>query len=221
MKNFRNEVKSNFTAIDNSIVNDETLTWKAKGIYLYLASKPDDWRFYMKDIAKHAKEGMTSLQSGVKELEVKGYLERKHSFDQDNKFVGYVWILKANSNPRQPENPLDGKPVRPETPLHTNTNNTNTDNTNTNISYQRWVDLWNQLHGTNYKVTKKKKEQIGARLKKFTPQEIGVAITNRLQDIWLNTDGQEYLPRWEAFWRSDDKVDRYLNQSQKEDELPF
>lgn len=92
-------------------------------------------------------------------------------------------------------------------------------NTHT-INYKRFVDFWNQMYGTNYKVTAKKREQIGARLKTFTSEEIGIAIRNRHEDSWLNTEGKNYLSSWNAFWRSDERVDKYLNQKD-EDELPF
>jgi hypothetical protein len=94
-------------------------------------------------------------------------------------------------------------------------NKTNIKNTYTN--YIRWVELWNQLHGTSLRLTKEKEKQIRARLNQYTPDEIAIALRNRLDDAWLNTDGKEYLPNWNAFWRNDEKVERYLNQQDEED----
>ena len=103
-------------------------------------------------------------------------------------------------------------PPIPDSKLHIK----NTDK----IDYKGFIDFWNELYQTNYKLTDKKKGQINARLKTFTKQEIGEAIRNRHDDTWLNTEGKDYLSSWDAFWRSDDKVDRYLNQVD-EDDLPF
>lgn len=221
MQNYHNKVKQNFTAVTNTIVNDQLLSWKAKGIFLYLASKPDSWQFYMSDIEKRATDGNTSLKRGLKELESAGYLQRRTSHDTSGKFQGYVWTLFTDRQEnRQTENPTDVKTIGRETALHSNTNKSNTDISNTKTNYQAFVDFWNTTYDTNYKLTKKKKEQINARLKTFTLEEIGIALRNRHDDTWLNTEGKDYLTSWDAFWRSDDKVDRYLNRKD-EDELPF
>jgi hypothetical protein len=88
---------------------------------------------------------------------------------------------------------------------------------NTYTNYIRWVELWNELHGTSLRLTKEKEKQIRARLNQYTPDEIAIALRNRLDDTWLNTDGKEYLPNWNAFWRNDEKVERYLNRQDEED----
>ena len=90
---------------------------------------------------------------------------------------------------------------------------------NTDTKYIRWVELWNELHGTSLRLTEQKQKQIKARLRNYTPEEIGIAIRNRLEDTWLNTDGKEYLGNWNAFWRNDEKVERYLNRT--DDESPI
>ena len=88
---------------------------------------------------------------------------------------------------------------------------------NTYTNYIRWVELWNELHGTSLRLTKEKERQIRARLNQYTPDEIAIALRNRLDDTWLNTEGKEYLPNWNAFWRNDEKVERYLNRQDEED----
>lgn len=77
--------------------------------------------------------------------------------------------------------------------------------------YSDFVDLWNQTYGTKLKVTESKKKQIRDRLKTFTEDEIKESIRNRAKDKWLNGDGIEFLKEWSAFWRNDEKVERYLN----------
>jgi len=133
---FRNKIKDNFTTVPNTIVNNSDLSWKAKGIFLYLASKSDVWQFYMTEIQNNATDGKTALQSGIKELEDTGYLVREKRHSDSGEFEGYNWILKENTDEhvnRQTENPSDGKPNRRETASHSNTKDTNTKNTNNNI----------------------------------------------------------------------------------------
>lgn len=68
--------KINFTQVSNKILNDERLSFKAKGIYAFIFSKPDGWKFAIKRIAKQTLDGYDSIKSGISELEKIGYLER-------------------------------------------------------------------------------------------------------------------------------------------------
>jgi hypothetical protein len=47
------------------------MSWKARGILIYMLSLPDDWEVHLSEIAKHSeKDGRDSFASGIKELEV-------------------------------------------------------------------------------------------------------------------------------------------------------
>ena len=83
-------------------------------------------------------------------------------------------------------------------------------------NYTQFVDLWNELYGTRLKVTESKKKQIRARLNTFTQDEIMESMRNRVKDEWLNGEGKQYLKEWSAFWRSDEKIERYLNSADSE-----
>ena len=113
----------NYTNISNVLVRDSRLTWKARGIFLYLWSQADNWQFYVKELLTHAPEGKESLQNGLKELEEYGYLQRinRHS-DKSGKFGGLEWILDDTpANGKNSQNsgkksglPSDGKTVQRE-----------------------------------------------------------------------------------------------------------
>lgn len=70
--------QSNFTTIPNHIINDNRLSFKAKGLFLYLISKPDGWNFSADRIANDCNDGKKSVLSGLKELEINGLLTRKN-----------------------------------------------------------------------------------------------------------------------------------------------
>lgn len=55
---------------------DARLSWKATGILLYLLTKPDGWIVRMTDLMRRHTDGEKSVQAGVKELELAGYLYR-------------------------------------------------------------------------------------------------------------------------------------------------
>ena len=72
--------KAKFTQIDNSIINDMTLSFQAKGLFLYLWSKPDDWDVNVKAIQSGCVDKQTKIYSALKELEACGYLVRKRYY---------------------------------------------------------------------------------------------------------------------------------------------
>lgn len=72
----RVEKIGNFTTIDNGYLNDEDLSFKAKGILTYLLSLPDDWVVHIEHIVTKSKDGISSFRTGLSELVDKGYLKR-------------------------------------------------------------------------------------------------------------------------------------------------
>lgn len=70
-----------FTQVANTVLNDSELSAKAKGLYSYLYSKPDNWAFSSVRIASDFKDGLDSIQSGLRELEEIGYLTRTRQPD--------------------------------------------------------------------------------------------------------------------------------------------
>lgn len=67
---------SNFTQIPNDIINDKNVSLKAKGLYLYMASKPDVWEFSLSGMISQLKESKTTILSIIEELIKCGYLEK-------------------------------------------------------------------------------------------------------------------------------------------------
>jgi DnaD/phage-associated family protein len=80
-----------FVQIDRSVFENSSLSWKAKGILGYLLSKPDNWKTYVSDIEKKAKDGRDSVRSGLKELEACGYVRKIRVRDENGKFVGWEY----------------------------------------------------------------------------------------------------------------------------------
>ena len=66
-----------FAQIKNEIICSTFLSWKAKGIYAYLYSKPDDWDFSADRIRLEGIGDRKTILNGLKELEEYGLLERK------------------------------------------------------------------------------------------------------------------------------------------------
>ena len=103
MTRIKKDYSKGFTTLNNVVLRDERLSWKARGIFSYLWSMPDDWDFYETEVAKHATDGRASLRSGLGELTKFGYLERTRFRDKNGKFGAPVWILHDEpSDDRKP-----------------------------------------------------------------------------------------------------------------------
>lgn len=115
---YRSSHKRNYTVIGNQLVSSADLSWKAKGILIYLLSKPEDWVTRLDDIVKHSTDGRASVLSGLKELKQKGYLEKVRITDQKTGQVTH-WETIVHESPiatspdvenRHSGNPDSGNP---------------------------------------------------------------------------------------------------------------
>jgi len=79
-------MKHPYGYVANSIINDKKLSFNAKGIYLYILSKPDDWDFSQKRISEASITSEYSVRTALKELEDATLLER---YKQQNGRVVY------------------------------------------------------------------------------------------------------------------------------------
>jgi len=65
---FRIEKTKNYTVMSNYHLNDENLSWKAKGLHSYILSKPDDWKVIINQLINASTDGEVSTRSGIDEL---------------------------------------------------------------------------------------------------------------------------------------------------------
>ena len=66
----------NYTVVHNELIEDTRLTWKARGILVYLLSKPDHWRTTSAHLAGQSPEGLHSVRAALQKLERAGYIRR-------------------------------------------------------------------------------------------------------------------------------------------------
>ena len=84
---------SNFVIIDKTFLEDDRLSYKAKGILAYLLSKPDNWKVIVSDLVKHSKDGFDSVYSGLKELKKYGYYEKNPIRDEKGIIIRWESII--------------------------------------------------------------------------------------------------------------------------------
>jgi hypothetical protein len=73
----RHPVEKGYTVIANATLGDSRLSWKARGLLVYLLSKPDAWEVMVAHLIKEAPDGRDAVLSGLRELEKAGYIVRK------------------------------------------------------------------------------------------------------------------------------------------------
>lgn len=128
----------NFTTVSNTLICNPHLSARAKGVLIYLLSRPADWDVYASEIERHFTDGIKSIYSILSELEEKGYIERDQSREESGRFSKNEWkvyssleykkALQTNTSTVNPET-VNREAVNREEHT-TNTNSTNTDSTN-------------------------------------------------------------------------------------------
>lgn len=97
-----------FAQVPNELLCDQKMTLKAKGLWAYIQSKPNDYDFSGERIADETKDGVDSIQSALKELEDIGYLTRTRL--QSGR-VDYCLTFPKLENPTQGKSPKGKRPA--------------------------------------------------------------------------------------------------------------
>ena len=83
-----------YMVISNYVFEDPNLTLKAKGLFGYLWSRPDDWNFFLTELVKHFKGGRDQAMSALDELEKAGYLLRSRVRNELGQLTNKsTWLL--------------------------------------------------------------------------------------------------------------------------------
>lgn len=69
------------------------LSFKARGLLIYLLSKPQDWRVSSKQLAKASPQGITAIRSAMKELVACGYARLQTIQGEDGRLSGRLWTI--------------------------------------------------------------------------------------------------------------------------------
>lgn len=90
-----NKNKENpYVMLNKTALNDENLSFKAKGLFAYLMSKPNNWCSNVEHLAKVSKDGRDSVRSALKELREYGYILKGQERNSDGTFSWYEVIYE-------------------------------------------------------------------------------------------------------------------------------
>lgn len=201
--------KSNFTIVSNGIVFNKNISMKAKGIYLYLCSRPDGWDFYLSEIASNCTEGTKAIRTGLRELEDAGYLARERVNGECGQFH-YDYEIFETPDATSPHTPkghtVKGRAAEGHAVNGTvlNTDKSNTDKSNTNNTHPVGVsecDSEFELFWATYgrKGNKAKSLQRWKRLSKAQRTE----VMQLVGDYVLATPEKRYRKNAETYLNKD------------------
>ncbi len=116
-----NETKG-YTNLPNEFLRDKTMSMRAKLILVELISFPPNWRVSEAGLAACNSDGLSAVKTAIRELEKKGYLERKRQPGKKGQFgeMDYiVTIRKLDDDKLSSESPVMvnsdmGKPFKEE-----------------------------------------------------------------------------------------------------------
>ncbi|OES45385.1 conserved phage C-terminal domain-containing protein [Domibacillus iocasae] len=212
----RKDRENPYVQLHKGFIYDKNLSFKAKGILVYLLSRPDDWQVYESEIIKHSRDGKDSVRNGIKELIEQGYISRSNFRTDNGKFAGYIYDVyeeKQNVLPEReirsglsaPGKPSSEKPFSDNPPLLKNkeTNQYNelkNDRTNNgasppDIPFDEIIVYLNTIAEKDYKANARYTKQL---------------ITERYEEGFTLEDFKKVIRIKTAEWLDHEQFKQYL-----------
>jgi hypothetical protein len=157
MNTFRNNIKCNFSIIPNSVIQDDELSDRARFLFCYMATKPDDWQFYQKPLAKALGYSLETLRKYLDELLESGWLMRETRRGERGRFDTYDYTLLESPYRKNPDTVKDGHGKTPTRKKSVLTNNRPIQNNNHILKNT----------STNFAETKFRRETVGEVMQDF------------------------------------------------------
>ncbi|MGP9808646.1 hypothetical protein ACT3TQ_09980 [Halomonas sp. AOP12-C2-37] len=91
----RRRVRSDFTTLNNDLIRDHRLSWKALGILVFVLHLPDNWQLRLSHLSKQREvgSGRDATRAGLKELQDAGYLYIQRERGECGKFIHTTWLV--------------------------------------------------------------------------------------------------------------------------------
>lgn len=206
---------SNFTIVANEAFQRSDISARAKGIYAYIMTLPDDWKLYKSELYNHFTEGITAIDTAFKELEKLGYITKERCKGEGGKFSGWDYTISESVKKTDPmENRLSDKPKSGNQQLLSTNSSQSTDEQSTDNIYsevsEEIISYLNEKTSSRFKATKAHKGFINERLKEgFTKEDFFTVIDKKVK-TWKGTEWEKYLRPSTLFNAT--KFQSYLNE---------
>lgn len=211
---FRVEKTRDYTVMSNHHLRNTELSLKAKGLLSLMLSLPENWDYTTKGLSRICKDGIDSINSGVKELEANGYVIRRRLRNEKGQLTTTEYTifeqpqpLDTNDIPPKGENPILDNPTQEkpilenpildkpilEKPHQLSTNILNTDLLSIEVS--------NPYPSNQYPANKEPQE------KKMGYDSIGLKSVKEVKELVLNNIEYEYIKTHHDRGRLDEIVE--------------
>lgn len=99
MSTIRVAKRNRFTTIDRRTIRDARLSFRARGVLVWLLDHPDDWSARSDVIAAAGVEGRDAIRAAMRELEALGYLVRIKSRNNLGQWEQEVLVFERPHGP--------------------------------------------------------------------------------------------------------------------------
>jgi hypothetical protein len=112
--------RQRFLIIDHRAVEDEALSWAARGLLAYLLSRPDDWKVLVGDLRRRGNLGRDGIYKLLRELRDTGYIHYQPNRGPDGRLRGGTYYVSETPQAPLPDLPdtVSPDPVKPEALLN-------------------------------------------------------------------------------------------------------
>ena len=98
-----------FTVIPNRVLRDDALSYRARGLLVYLLSQPEDWQISSTRLSIESGEGRDAIRRALSELRAVGYLELTKEQDSKGLWASHYIVTDTPwyFRPEPVDNPVD------------------------------------------------------------------------------------------------------------------
>lgn len=202
-------IKNRYGTTPNDLLNNNLISFKAKGLYAYIQSKPDNWDFSVEKISFQSKESAEAITTGLRELESFGYLHRARFQNSLGHWeIEYILHSDPSDNGQYLEKPYMENPYMGDDSNNSKKESSKKDNSNKEYSYADFIFVLNSATNKKYKGCSKSKKQFLARIKEGrTEEDFKLATENSVKDPYHKENNFKYLTP--EFMTRPDKLDKF------------
>lgn len=167
-----NELK-NFQNIPRELIFDSSLSDRARFIFCYMVSKPDDWQFFLEPMANELGYSVETLRKYINELVGSGWIVKGEQERKKGVFGAISYTLRANKKSctentdtdfsRHGENPIQHN-IDNKQKVDNKKKKNKTFDVRADLSYvdDVFLDVWNEWLDYKDEIGKQYKTQRGA-----------------------------------------------------------
>ncbi len=99
-----------FAIIDQRVIEDERLSWAARGLFEYVLGRPDDWKVIVDDLRHKGDLGRDGIYALLKELRRYGYMRYVPVRDEYGRIRGGIYYVHEVPYEPDPDKPDTAEP---------------------------------------------------------------------------------------------------------------